>query len=202
MPQESSQRRVLLARSIDYGRKRISFGSCQERKMFPLHHAPDRLAIQLIPIRGDPSLGPGCYLSHEVSYSVFVLRAFPSQKTHSTGATGPRPKFSLLQTVTPSPATYQSFWNKEGKRQPAYAPFSTRTPRFPDKPSDKNFPGPGAYNADKPLHKKITWPMKFGSPDWSLVPMPAKRMLKMELTIDKELWKHRNRVAYLSLYYS
>lgn len=40
---------------------------------------------------------------------------------------------------------------------------------------------PGTYKADKQLHKKITWPMKFGSPDWSLVPMPAKRMLKMEV---------------------
>ena len=40
---------------------------------------------------------------------------------------------------------------------------------------------PGTYEADKQLHKKITWPMKFGSPDWSLVPMPAKRMLKMEV---------------------
>ncbi|XP_005447222.1 protein pitchfork [Falco biarmicus] len=188
------------------GRKRISFGSCQERKMFPLHHAPDRLAIQLIPIRGDPSLGPGCYLSHESGSLRYSLENKPlSKKGYVIGARTAQRFIPEPQTVTPSPATYQSFWNKEGKCQPAYAPFSTRTPRFPDKPSDKNFPGPGAYNADKPLHKKITWPMKFGSPDWSLVPMPAKRMLKMEvqkLTIDKELWKHRNRVAYLSLYYS
>jgi len=40
---------------------------------------------------------------------------------------------------------------------------------------------PGTYEADKQLHRKVTWPMKFGSPDWSLVPMPAKRMLKMEV---------------------
>lgn len=40
---------------------------------------------------------------------------------------------------------------------------------------------PGTYDTDKQLHKKITWPMKFGSPDWSLVPMPAKRMLKTEV---------------------
>jgi len=40
---------------------------------------------------------------------------------------------------------------------------------------------PGTYDVDKQLHKKITWPMKFGSPDWSLVPMPAKRMLKTEV---------------------
>ncbi|KAK2526617.1 hypothetical protein Q9233_008387 [Columba guinea] len=40
---------------------------------------------------------------------------------------------------------------------------------------------PGTYEAEKQLHKKLTWPMKFGSPDWSLVPMPATRMLKTEV---------------------
>lgn len=83
--------------------KRISFGSCQERKMFPLHHAPDRLGIQLIAIRGDPLLGPGRYLSQEVSCSVFMLRVFPSQKTHSTGAIGPWPATPVVESPTPAP---------------------------------------------------------------------------------------------------
>ncbi|TFK03718.1 rhodopsin [Platysternon megacephalum] len=61
---------------------------------------------------------------------------------------------------------------------------------------------PGTYEADKLPHKKITWPMKFGSPDWSLVPMPERRTLRTELITDKEFRKHRNRLAYLSLYYS
>ncbi|XP_050767221.1 protein pitchfork [Gymnogyps californianus] len=187
--------------------KWISFGSCQERKMFPLHHAPDRLGIQLIAIRGDPSLGPGCYLSQERSCLRYSLENKPlSKKGYVIGARTAQRFIPEPQTVTPSPATYQSFWKKERKCPPAYAPFSIKTPRFPDKPSDKEFfPGPGTYEADKQLHKKITWPMKFGSPDWSLVPMPAKRMLKMEvqkLTIDREFRKHRDRVAYLSLYYS
>ncbi|NXK05245.1 PIFO protein, partial [Herpetotheres cachinnans] len=184
--------------------KRISFGSCQERKMFPLHHAPDRLGIQLTAIRGDPWLGPGCYLSQESSSLRYSLENKPlSKKGYVIGARTAQRFIPEPQTVTPGPAAYQSFWKKERKCQPAYAPFSTKTPRFPDKLSDKEFfPGPGTYKADKPLHKKVTWPMKFGSPDWSLVPMPAKRMLKMELTIDKEFRKHRDRVAYLSLYYS
>ncbi|XP_054037546.1 protein pitchfork [Rissa tridactyla] len=187
--------------------KRISFGSCQERKMFPLHHAPDRLGVQLVSIRGDPSLGPGCYLSQERSSFRYSLENKPlSKKGYVIGARTAQRFIPDPQAVTPGPATYQSFWKKERKCQPAYAPFSMKTPRFPDKPSDKEFfPGPGTYEADKRLHKKITWPMKFGSPDWSLVPMPAKRMLNMEvqkLTIDREFRKHRDRVAYLSLYYS
>ncbi|XP_035202946.1 protein pitchfork [Oxyura jamaicensis] len=187
--------------------KRISFGSCQERKTFPLHHAPDRLGIQLGDIKGNPFLGPGCYQSQEAS----SLRYSWGKKTLSTkgyviGARTAQRFISEPQTVTPGPGTYQSFWNKDRKCQPAHAPFSTKTSRFPDKPSDKElFPGPGTYDTDKQLHKKITWPMRFGSPDWSLVPMPAKRMLKTEvqkLMADREFIKHRNRVAYLSLYES
>ncbi|KFV06221.1 Protein pitchfork, partial [Tauraco erythrolophus] len=186
--------------------KRISFGSCQERKIFPLHRAPDRLGIQQMVIPGNPSLGPGCYLSQEGS-SLNCLENKPlSKKGYVIGARTAQRFRPEPQTVTPGPATYQPCWKKERKCQPAYAPFSVMTPRFPNKPSDKEFfPGPGTYEVEKPLHKKITWPMKFGSPDWSLVPMPAKRMLKMEvqkLTIDKELRRHRDRLAYLSLYYS
>ncbi|EMP30860.1 Putative protein C1orf88 like protein, partial [Chelonia mydas] len=59
----------------------------------------------------------------------------------------------------------------------------------------------GTYEADKLPHKKITWPMKFGSPDWSLVPVLERRTLRTELITDKEFRKHRNRLAYLSLYY-
>nr|XP_047927073.1 protein pitchfork isoform X6 [Anser cygnoides] len=187
--------------------KRISFGSCQERKTFPLHHAPDRLGIQLGAIKGNPFLGPGCYQSQEAS----SLRYSWGKKTLSTkgyviGARTAQRFISEPQTVTPGPGTYQSFWNKDRKCQPSHAPFSSKTSRFPDKPSNKElFPGPGTYDTDKQLHKKITWPMKFGSPDWSLVPMPAKRMLKTEvqkLMVDREFIKHRNRVAYLSLYES
>nr|XP_013052069.2 protein pitchfork isoform X2 [Anser cygnoides] len=229
--------------------KRISFGSCQERKTFPLHHAPDRLGIQLGAIKGNPFLGPGCYQSQEASslrYSWgkktlstkgYVIGARTAQRFISepqvyilrqnqgwNSAVLPQqtqyvfwPGFCRITpyqarchriywTVTPGPGTYQSFWNKDRKCQPSHAPFSSKTSRFPDKPSNKElFPGPGTYDTDKQLHKKITWPMKFGSPDWSLVPMPAKRMLKTEvqkLMVDREFIKHRNRVAYLSLYES
>ncbi|KFQ33390.1 Protein pitchfork, partial [Merops nubicus] len=187
--------------------KQISFGSCQERKMFPLHHAPGRLGIQHPPSRGHPVLGPGSYLTQERSSLRSSLENKPlSKKGYVLGARTAQRFPPEPQPVSPGPAVYQSFWKKEGKCQPAYAPFSAKTPRFPDKPSDKElFPGPGTYEADKQLHKQITWPMKFGSPDWSLGPMSAQRMPKMEvqkLTMDRELRRHRDRLAYLSLYYS
>ncbi|XP_051495286.1 protein pitchfork [Apus apus] len=187
--------------------KKISFGSCQERKIFPFHHPSDRLGIQLVAIRGNPLLGPGCYLSEKRGSLKYSLESKPlSKKGYVIGARTAQRSTLQPQTGSPGPATYQSFWTKERKCQPAYAPFSCKTPRFPDKPSDKEFsPGPGTYKAEKKLPKKVTWPMKFGSPDWSLVPTPAKRMVKMEvqkMTMDRDFIKHRNRLAYLSLYYS
>ncbi|XP_068774364.1 ciliary microtubule-associated protein 3 isoform X1 [Struthio camelus] len=163
--------------------KQISFGSCQERKLFPLHHAPDRLGIQLVPIRGDPWLGPGRYQNHKKSSLVYSLAHKPqSKKGYVIGARTAQRFIPEPQTVTPGPGMYQSWWKKERKCQPAYAPFSIKSPRFPDKPLEREFfPGPGSYEADKLLHKKITWPMKFGSPDWSLVPMPVKRTLRGEV---------------------
>ncbi|XP_065596256.1 ciliary microtubule-associated protein 3 [Cyrtonyx montezumae] len=182
--------------------KQISFGSCQDQKMFPLHHSPDS---QLAAITGKPFLGTGCYQSQEKKRLRYYFGTKPlSKKGYVIGARTAQRFKPEPQTVTPGPATYQSFLNKERKCQPNCAPFSSKTSRFPDKPLNKEFfPGPGTYDVDKPLHKKITWPMKFGSPDWSLVPMPAKRMLKTEvqkLIMDREFRKYRNRVAYLSLY--
>ncbi|XP_071624772.1 ciliary microtubule-associated protein 3 [Heliangelus exortis] len=187
-------------------KKGISFGSCQERKMFPSHQAPDRLGIQLVAIRGNPLLGPGCYLSEKRNSLKYSLENKPlSKKGYVVGARTAQ-RFAAQQTVSPGPATYQSFCMKEKKCQPAYAPFSRKAPRFPDKPSDRDFfPGPGTYQPNKPVPKKVTWPMKFGSPDWSLVPSPVQKMAKMEvqkMSMDREFRKHRDRVAYLSLYHS
>ncbi|CAM5170769.1 protein pitchfork [Chelonia mydas] len=184
--------------------KRNSFGSCQARKMFPFHHAPDRLGNQLVPILGDPCRGPGSYHTEERSSMIYALTHKPeSLKGYVLGARTSLRFPPDCKTVTPGPGTHQSAWVKDRKFQPAYAPFSVKSSRFPQKALDREFfPGPGTYEADKLPHKKITWPMKFGSPDWSLVPVLERRTLRTELITDKEFRKHRNRLAYLSLYYS
>ncbi|KAG5215093.1 hypothetical protein JEQ12_000669 [Ovis aries] len=61
---------------------------------------------------------------------------------------------------------------------------------------------PGTYKLEKKAPQKVTWPMRFGSPDWAQVPCLQKRTLKAELSTDKDFRKHRNRLAYLSLYYN
>ncbi|KAB1273844.1 Protein pitchfork [Camelus dromedarius] len=74
---------------------------------------------------------------------------------------------------------------------------------------------PTTYNPEIKPPRKVTWPMRFGSPDWAQIPCLQKRTLKAEvvpdwtylipslqLSTDKDFRKHRSRVAYLSLYYN
>ncbi|XP_059723924.1 ciliary microtubule-associated protein 3 [Haemorhous mexicanus] len=72
--------------------KLVSFGTTQERKMFPYSHAPDRLGIEVLGVRGDPSLGPGSYLGPESSALQSPLSTRPlSSRGYVMGArTAPR----------------------------------------------------------------------------------------------------------------
>uniref|UniRef100_A0A8C8ZBK8 Ciliary microtubule associated protein 3 n=1 Tax=Prolemur simus TaxID=1328070 RepID=A0A8C8ZBK8_PROSS len=104
--------------------------------------------------------------------------------------------------VTPYPGMYQRVSPQKEQHKQSFAPFNVLVPRFTSYSEDIYCPGPGTYNPEmKPL-PKIAWPMRFGSPDWAQVPCLQKRTFKTELSTDKDFRKHRNRVAYLSLFYS
>ncbi|XP_038605528.1 protein pitchfork [Tachyglossus aculeatus] len=184
--------------------KQNSFGSCQQRKLFPNHHAPDRLGNHLKPIRGTSHRGPGAYIQcDETSLAYHLYKRPVSTKGYILGART-TPRFEpALKEVTPSPVAYQLLWAQERKCPPAFAPFNAKVPRFQERRADTLcFPSPNTYTPEKLPPRKVTWPMKFGAPDWNLVPFPKKRTLKTELITDREFRKHRNRVAYLSLYYN
>ncbi|KAM8932098.1 ciliary microtubule-associated protein 3-like isoform 3-T3 [Lycaon pictus] len=99
------------------------------------------------------------------------------------------------------PSMYQAENPQEQIHKQNFAPFNAFLPRFRTSKDTSN-PGPGTYNPEMKPSPKITWPMKFGSPDWAQVPCLQKRTLKAELSTDKDFRKHRNRVAYLSLFYN
>uniref|UniRef100_A0A8C7ME02 Si:ch211-66i15.4 n=1 Tax=Oncorhynchus kisutch TaxID=8019 RepID=A0A8C7ME02_ONCKI len=168
----------------------VAFGSCQERKLFPTHCAPNRLGNKLS-LEGAPHRGPGCYDNH-VSFSeslniLLSFKCFPP----------------TTQTITPSPQRYQQdrTWSKV--YPPGRIPFSSTTKRFSTKPVTADFkPGPGTYAHDTTLNQKVSWPMKFGSPDWGRLPTLERKALRTELLCDKEFVKQRSRVAYLQLFYS
>ncbi|XP_026532661.1 protein pitchfork isoform X1 [Notechis scutatus] len=198
----SSQRR--LAWELSDVQKERPFGTTQEKKIFPFHHAPDRLGNEFAPIIGDPDRGPGTYNHAERNNLIYNLAQRPqSTKGYSMGART-TPRFVIINKhVTPAPTSYQSIWIKEHKHKTVHFPFLSNVPRFLEQVQDRElFPGPGTYNPYKLPHRHVSWPGKFGSPDWSLVPMPQRRTFRAELLSDKEFKKYRNLVAYLSIYYS
>ncbi|XP_074044512.1 ciliary microtubule-associated protein 3 [Macrotis lagotis] len=189
---------------ISEAQLKYCFGSCQTKKIFPFHYPPNRLGNAYVPLRGAPHRGPGCYNSHERNCVQFNLINTPmSNKGYIIGSrTSQRFKTSRKDAKL-SPLKKETQKMKPSCVLPPYAPFNTISSRFNERPSDSSyFPGPGTYYPKMQQCRKVTWPMKFGSPDWAQVPSLKKRTLKTELITDREFKLHRNRVAYLSLYYS
>ena len=50
---------------------RIAFGSCTERRMFPVYTTPTRFGIEQ-GLRGEPHRGPGCYDPDPVSFKTIT----------------------------------------------------------------------------------------------------------------------------------
>ncbi|XP_015198228.2 ciliary microtubule-associated protein 3 isoform X2 [Lepisosteus oculatus] len=195
---------VLMGFSISAPLRNVCFGSSQERKLFPSHCAPDRLGNELAPLRGGSHLGPGCYDNHTVGTIVYELERKPESRKGYTLAARTAPRLlPTAQAVTPSPQHYQKDWTRPGPLLPSAAPFCSSAQRFQSWHAlCDSHPGPGAYAHDTAQNRKVSWPMKFGSPDWNQVPSLEKRSLRTELLCDKEFQKRRNRIAYFSLFYS
>ncbi|KAM4562355.1 ciliary microtubule-associated protein 3 [Odontesthes bonariensis] len=181
---------------------KVIFGSSQERKLFPLHYAADRLGNELLRLEA-PHLGPGCYNNHEFGTIVYDLQKTPGSKRGYGLSARTAARFSPCnKTVTPSPQQYQPDQSKSTVPPLGKTPFSSTTQRFKNAQcTSEDTPGPGTYALDGAKNKKVSWPMCFGSPDWSRLPQPEKKSLRVKLTDEKEFLKQRNRLAYLSLYY-
>uniref|UniRef100_A0A8C6QVW7 Ciliary microtubule associated protein 3 n=1 Tax=Nannospalax galili TaxID=1026970 RepID=A0A8C6QVW7_NANGA len=178
------------------------FGTRQSRKLFPHHHPPTRLGNKFLPLRGSPHRGPGCYTATDWNGLAYNLSRIPtSTKGYAFGARTALRFKPISKDVTPYPGMYQKVNTWDEKYKQSFAPFNVSMPRFKTEANDPSYPGPGTYNPEKKPPPKIVWPMKFGAPDWAQVPCLPKRTLKAELSTDKDFRKHRNRVAYFSLYY-
>ncbi|XP_015860452.2 ciliary microtubule-associated protein 3 isoform X2 [Peromyscus maniculatus bairdii] len=208
-PGEMNTEKVQLAHSLrgvtQRGLRKVddySFGTRQKRKLFPHYHPPTWLGNSFLPVRGSPHTGPGCYTAADWNGLAYSLSHTPtSTKGYAIGArTAVRFK-PVSKDVTPYPGMYQKVctWNEKSKQ--SFAPFNALMPRFRGEAQGNSYPGPGTYNPEKKSPPKVVWPMKFGSPDWCQIPCLEKRTLKAELSTDKDFRKHRNRVAYFSLYY-
>ncbi|KAB1273847.1 Protein pitchfork [Camelus dromedarius] len=138
---------------------------------------------------------------HGLAYNLSKIPT--SRKGYAFGARTAMRFKPISKDTTPHPGMYQTVnpWGQKDKRN--FAPFNALSPRFRTYSKDPCYPGPGTYNPETKEPQKITWPMRFGSPDWAQIPCLQKRTLKAEvLSTDKDFRKHRSRVAYLSLYYN
>nr|KAF6291329.1 primary cilia formation [Myotis myotis] len=172
-----------------------------EKKIFPYFHPHTLLGNQFLPLRGAPHRGPGCYTTDTRYDWVHNLSKIPtSTKGYTLGARTAM-RFKPNKDLTPHPGTYQTINLQEGKRKQSFAPFNVMLPRFITHSKDMSYPGPDMYNPQIKPPAKVTWPMKFGSPDWAQIPCLQKRTLKAELPSDRDFKRHRNRMAYLSLFY-
>ncbi|XP_049621566.1 protein pitchfork [Suncus etruscus] len=185
------------------GNKQVnhSFGTCQGKRIFPLYHPLTLMGHTFLPIRGAPHRGPGYNIMEDTCGLAYNLTKIPtSKKGYSCGARTTMRFKPLNKDVTPDPGKYQSIQDR--KYKPNFAPFNVLVPRFRTFAKKNTYPGPGTYSPEIKSPSKITWPMKFGSPDWTQVPQLQRRTLKTELPTDKEFRKHRNRMAYLCMYYN
>ncbi|XP_042265042.1 protein pitchfork-like [Thunnus albacares] len=182
--------------------QRLFFGSTQERRLFPLHYAPDRLGNQMSRQEA-PHVGPGCYDNHEFGTIMYNSKKTPgSKKGYGLSARTAARFPPCSNTATPSPQHYQQIQSWSTVSPPSKIPFNSNTQRFKTMSrTAEDSPGPGTYTHDTVTNRKVSWPMCFGSPDWSRLPQLEKRSLGVKLNNDKEFLKQRSRLAYLSLYY-
>ncbi|KAM6982503.1 ciliary microtubule-associated protein 3 [Tautogolabrus adspersus] len=179
----------------------IFFGSSQERKLFPYYHAPDRLGNEMSR-QPEPHMGPGCYDNHEFGTILYDLQKTTESNRGYVIAARTAARFPPCnKMVTPSPAKYQPDQSQSRIPPPGKTPFNSNTQRFSSTLRSECNPGPGTYAPVAVTNRKVTWPMCFGSPDWSRLPQLEKKSLRVKLNNEKEFSKHRSRVAYFSLYY-
>ncbi|KAM9351321.1 ciliary microtubule-associated protein 3 [Symphorus nematophorus] len=178
----------------------VAFGSCQERRLFPLHCAPDRLGTQMARQEA-PDVGR--YDNHEFGTIVYNLQKTPCSNKGYVFSARTAARFPPCnKTVTPSPQKYQPDQSWSRVPPPSKTPFNSTSKRFQSiQCAAEDNPGPGSYTPNAVTNRKVSWPMCFGRPDWSRLPQPEKKSLRVKLNSEKEFQKNRSRVAYLSLYY-
>uniref|UniRef100_A0A8C3VN55 Protein pitchfork n=1 Tax=Catagonus wagneri TaxID=51154 RepID=A0A8C3VN55_9CETA len=151
-----------------------SFGTCQQRKLFPHFYPPNLLGNKFVPLRGAPHRGPGCYITEDRYGLAYNLSKIPTSKKGYTFGARTAVRFKPISKVRNCPG-------RRKKHKQNFAPFNSLLPRFKTDSKDTCYPGPTTYNPEIKPSRKVSWPMKFGPPDWAQVPCLQKRTLKAEV---------------------
>ncbi|KAM6924501.1 ciliary microtubule-associated protein 3-like [Xenentodon cancila] len=163
------------------GAPRVVFGSTQERRLLPGHLPPDRLGIQQLRQEA-PHLGPGCYDNHKFGTIVYDLEKRPGSTRGYSLSARTAPRFPHCnKTATPLPHQYQPDQSRSRVPPPGKTPFNSTSQRFKGVPcTAESSPGPGTYRHDAGTNRKVSWPMRFGRPDWTRLPQREKQSLRVK----------------------
>ncbi|XP_041954776.1 protein pitchfork-like isoform X3 [Alosa sapidissima] len=171
----------------------VAFGSSQQRLMFPAHCAPNRLGNEMLAVKGSPERGPGCYDNHVIGTVLYDIQKRPESKKGYILAARTAARFRpVAQTLTPSPQMYQPNWALSKTEPPGKTPFNSTMARLSVQQISTGLnPGPGTYAHNTSACRKVSWPMKFGSPDWNRVPQLERKALRTEV-LQPEIWTHKH----------
>lgn len=185
----------------------VSFMTTLDREMFPTSMPRNRFGNEIVPLRGAPHRGPGCYENEDkTSFWYDIEHKINSTKGYTLGArTGSRfRKENVYQT--PSPTAYQTNCTDELLFEKSNKPFLVGADRFPVYRRDLTevLPGPGAYEHDLRRNKKVQWHQSFGGSPISMPQTKVRSIIDQntnKLYSTKEENKYNRKLAYLKLFY-
>ncbi|KAK7098859.1 ciliary microtubule-associated protein 3-like [Littorina saxatilis] len=186
---------------------KLAFMSSMERDMFPIKMPYNRFGNEVLPLRGAPHRGPGCYNNEEKTNLLYQIEShLESRKGYTLGArTGPRLQKGS-KFLTPAPSHYQRHHTGPRTFLTSNKPFEVGSDRFPVRRKEmmEVLPGPGTYEHEIPHNRQVQWHQSFGSSPIMMPPISIKSTIQKntdKLYSTKEEQKFHRKLAYLKLYY-
>ncbi|XP_064603633.1 ciliary microtubule-associated protein 3-like isoform X2 [Liolophura sinensis] len=186
---------------------KVAFNTTMNREMFPHEMPPNRFGNELIPIRGAPHRGPGCYENEDkTNFWYQIENKINSTKGYTLGARTAKRGPPLKAFLTPSPMAYQTDRTEPRVFTKSFKPFNVAADRFQVFKRDLTevMPGPGTYEQDIPCSRQVQWHQSFGGAPIMLPDVQVKSTIEKntdKLYSTKEEKKYHRKLAYLKLYY-
>ncbi|KAK3597619.1 hypothetical protein CHS0354_030170 [Potamilus streckersoni] len=188
-------------------KSKVAFMTTMDRELFPVKMPYNRFGNEIVPLRGAPHRGPGCYENEDkTSFSYQIEHKINSSKGYTLGArTGPRlQKEAVFQT--PSPTAYQTQCTEAKEFEKSKKPFYIGAERFPVYKRDEAevLPGPGAYEHQIKKNRKVQWHQSFGGEPIMMPQAQVRSTIDKnteKLYSTKEEKKYHRKLAYLKMYY-
>ncbi|XP_025087716.1 protein pitchfork-like [Pomacea canaliculata] len=185
----------------------VAFLASSNRQMYPFNTPYNRFGNEMLPIRGAPNRGPGCYNNEEKTNFMYVLNnKIISSKGYTLGARTANRFTPFTKFQSPSSWEYQEDHSEPRPFTSCKKPFLAGSDRFPV--NKRNImdviPGPGTYEHNIPRNRQVQWHQSFGSAPVLMPAISIKSTIPPntdKLYSTKEEKKYQRKLAYLKLYY-